>query len=61
MSGHVFCVHKGAHACLPTLWPDGRGLTLTKESSAASEIAHRDQLKGVLFRIQSALPSSRLP
>ena len=21
MSGHVFCVHKGAHACLPRLWP----------------------------------------
>jgi hypothetical protein len=27
--GHDRCVHKGHHLCLPTLRPDGSGMTLT--------------------------------
>src|SRR6266481_8368972 len=27
--GHDRCVHKGHHSCLPTLRPDGSGMTLT--------------------------------
>src|SRR6266436_2369891 len=30
--GHDRCVHKGHHSCLPTLRPDGSGMTLTVNS-----------------------------
>ncbi len=29
--GHDRCVHKGHHSCLPTLRPDGSGMTLTRD------------------------------
>src|SRR2546429_1629136 len=30
--GHDRCVHKGHHSCLPTLRPDGSGMTLTERA-----------------------------
>ncbi len=31
--GHDRCVHKGHHSCLPTLRPDGSGMTLTEKQT----------------------------
>jgi hypothetical protein len=37
LRGHDRCVHEGHHACLLTLRPDGRGLTLTRFMSPDPE------------------------
>ena len=44
LCGHNLCVHKGHHSCLPTLRPDGSGMTLTMHALVAAVLLRMTRL-----------------